>query len=141
MERTPDALLPLHRHVRLQHSEVQSAEEVNGGYLNLFSGLLNEQGMCPSAATQSLTCVCCGGKYGLLTLGRSPLQAEALGSHQRYDTQVLEHALFNSTMTVKSRRRPIGPRDLAVRVHVWPPPRLWRPAARPLPWSCLFQHC
>lgn len=47
MERTSEALLPLHRHMRLQHSEVQSAEEVEGGYVNLVSRLLNEQGMPP----------------------------------------------------------------------------------------------
>ncbi|TPP55609.1 hypothetical protein CGC20_11015 [Leishmania donovani] len=54
IERTSDALLPLHRHRRLQHSEIQSAEESNGGYVNLVSRLLNEQGMCPSVAMQSL---------------------------------------------------------------------------------------
>ncbi|TPP53785.1 hypothetical protein CGC21_38180 [Leishmania donovani] len=54
IERTSDALLPLHRQRRLQHSEIQSAEEANGGYVNLVSRLLNEQGMCPSVAMQSL---------------------------------------------------------------------------------------
>lgn len=54
MERASEALLPLHRHMRLQHSEMQSAEEVDGGYVSLVSRLLNEHGVCPLVATQSL---------------------------------------------------------------------------------------
>lgn len=101
VEQTLDLWLPLHGETRLEHGEIQFAEEVGDGNLNLVFRLLDARGVCRAVLKQALPYVRCVGESWPLTLDRNRLEARTLRSHYRYDPDVVERVLFhNSTMAV-----------------------------------------